>query len=135
MILLSLFPIASLVAQQKYALVIGNAAYTGITRLNNPVNDAKDMSAALRDLGFTVDTLTDATLRQMRDRVTQFRQNLARSNDAYGFFYYAGHGVQSDGSNYLIPVDANIQIESDLQYDTLRVCSRCWTPLVTPGTR
>ncbi|MDR1788131.1 MAG: caspase family protein, partial [Treponema sp.] len=114
-------PLLQAYSQQKYALVIGNAAYTGITKLNNPVNDANDMSAALRDLGFTVDTLTNATLRQMRERVRQFRQNLAQAKEAYGFFYYAGHGVQSDGNNYLIPVDADIQTESDLPYDTLRM--------------
>jgi uncharacterized caspase-like protein len=58
-----------LFAQQKYALVIGNGAYSGITRLNNPVNDAEDVSAALRGLGFTVDTLTDAGRVRMEEAV------------------------------------------------------------------
>ncbi|MDR2783273.1 MAG: caspase family protein, partial [Treponema sp.] len=93
-------------APQKYALVIGNGAYTGITRLNNPVNDANDVSAALRGLGFTVDTLTNADRARMEDAVTRLRNRLAASRGSYGFFYYAGHGVQSNGENYLIPVDA-----------------------------
>jgi hypothetical protein len=106
-------------AQQKFALVIGNGAYTGITRLNNPVNDAADVSATLRGLGFTVDTLTNAGRVQMEDAVTRLRGRLAGARGSYGFFYYAGHGVQSNGENYLIPVDANIPSEAYLRDRTV----------------
>jgi formylglycine-generating enzyme required for sulfatase activity len=102
-------------AQQKYALVIGNGAYTGITRLNNPVNDAADISAALRGLGFTVEQLTNAGRVQMEEAVTRLKNRLGAARSSYGFFFYAGHGVQSAGENYLIPVDANIPSEAYLR--------------------
>jgi tetratricopeptide (TPR) repeat protein len=117
-LLLLFFVLSSsfLAAQQKYALVIGNGAYTtGITPLNNPVNDANDISAALRDLGFTVDQLTNAGLMQMEEAVTRLKNRLAAARGSYGFFYYAGHGVQSNSENYLIPVDANIPAEAYLR--------------------
>jgi uncharacterized caspase-like protein len=106
--------LTALSAQQKYALVIGNGAYTGLTRLNNPVNDANDVSEALRSLGFTVDLLTNAGLMQMEEGVTRLKNSLAQARGSYGLFYYAGHGVQSKGENYLIPVDANIPGEAYL---------------------
>jgi tetratricopeptide (TPR) repeat protein len=102
-------------ASQKFALVIGNGAYTGITKLNNPVNDANDVSAALRGLGFTVDTLTNAGRAQMEEAVARMQNRLAGDPGSYGFFFYAGHGVQSNGENYLIPVDANIPSETYLR--------------------
>jgi tetratricopeptide (TPR) repeat protein len=115
LLLFVVLSLSSLAAQQKYALVIGNGAYTGITRLNNPVNDANDISAALRDLGFTVDQVTNADLMQMEEAVTRLKNRLAAARGSYGFFYYAGHGVQSNGENYLIPVNANIPSEAYLR--------------------
>jgi Flp pilus assembly protein TadD len=93
---------------QKYALVIGNGAYTGLGRLNNPVNDANDMTAALQGLGFTVDKVLDGDLDKMESAITRLKNRLSVSKNSYGFFFYAGHGVQSDGVNYLIPVGASI---------------------------
>ena len=89
---------AVLFAQQrseppKFALVIGNADYTGISRLNNPVNDANDVSAALRNLGFTVDTVLNGDLDRMESAIERYISRLGASADTYGFFYYAGHGV------------------------------------------
>jgi formylglycine-generating enzyme required for sulfatase activity len=110
-----LLPLAALSAQQKHALVIGNGAYTGITPLNNPVNDANDISAALRGLGFTVDLVTNAGRVQMEEAVTRLKNRLNAVRGSYGFLYYAGHGVQSAGENYLIPVDANIPGEAYLR--------------------
>jgi hypothetical protein len=107
--------LSSIAAQQKYALVIGNGAYTGITRLNNPVNDAADISAALRGLGFTVDLVINAGRVQMEEAVTRLKSRLSAERGSYGLFYYAGHGVQSGGENYLIPVDANIPSEAYLR--------------------
>jgi uncharacterized caspase-like protein len=78
---------------QKFALVIGSGAYTGITRLANPVNDAGDISAALRGLGFTVDQQTNASRVQMEEAVTRLKNRLGAARDSYGFFFYAGHGV------------------------------------------
>jgi len=102
-------------SQQKYALVIGNGAYTGISRLNNPVNDANDVSAALQSLGFTVDKVLDANLDQMESSIMRLKNRLSASKNSYGFFFYAGHGVQSGGENYLIPVGASIPSENYLR--------------------
>jgi hypothetical protein len=99
----------------KFALAIGNGAYTGLTRLANPINDANDVAAALQDLGFTVDKLLNGSLDQMEGAVMRLKNRLSVSGDAYGFFFYAGHGVQSGGENYLIPVEANIPGENFLR--------------------
>ncbi|MDR3342028.1 MAG: SUMF1/EgtB/PvdO family nonheme iron enzyme [Treponema sp.] len=106
---------AALDAQQKYALVIGNGAYTAVTRLNNPVNDANDMKAALEGLGFTVDAVLNGDRVQMEEAMERLKNRLSLSPKSYGFFFYAGHGVQSGGENYLIPVDADIRSESYLR--------------------
>jgi curli biogenesis system outer membrane secretion channel CsgG len=111
----ALLPAVSLEAQEKYALVIGNGAYTAITKLKNPVNDANDMKTALEGLGFQVDLLTNAGLVSMESAVGRFKRKLEGSKGAYGLLFYAGHGVQSGGENYLIPVDADIQSESYLR--------------------
>ena len=100
---------------QKYALVIGNGNYINTTKLNNPVNDANDMEAALRKLDFTVEKLLNASQEQMESAVLRLKRNLSRSQNSYGFLFYAGHGVQSNGENYLIPVDANIPSENHLR--------------------
>jgi len=102
-------------AQQKYALIIGNGAYTELGRLNNPVNDANDMTAALQSLGFTVDKVLDGNLNQMETAITRLKSRLSASKNSYGFFFYAGHGVQSGGVNYLIPVGATIPSENYLR--------------------
>ncbi len=99
----------------RVALVIGNGNYEGTTKLNNPGNDATDIGDMLSRLGFDVDVLTDADLYTMEDAVLRFRDKLSDSPDSVGFFYYAGHGVQSNGENYLIPVDARLNSESLLR--------------------
>ena len=100
---------------QKFALVIGNGNYTGLSRLANPVNDADDIAAALETLGFTVDKLLDASQEQMDGAVIRLKNRLSLDHGSYGFFFYAGHGVQSGGENYLIPVNANIPDENFLR--------------------
>jgi tetratricopeptide (TPR) repeat protein len=113
--ILFFFALIGLYAQQKYALVIGNAAYTAATPLRNPVNDANDMEATLKSLGWTVEKVLNGSLASMEDSVIRLRNRLSVSHDSYGFFFYAGHGVQSNGENYLIPVDANIPSENYLR--------------------
>ena len=100
-------------AQKRTALVIGNAKYQFARTLANPVNDATDMSAALKELGFEVITGTDLTHSQMREKVREFGDKL-RVNGGVGLFYYAGHGVQVSGINYLIPVEADIPREDEI---------------------
>jgi uncharacterized caspase-like protein len=97
--------------EQRLALVIGNGDYR-FSPLKNPVNVAKAMSEVLRQLGFTVDQQQNAGRRSMLEAIRRF---VLRSK-SYGVrvFYYAGHGVQVDGKNYLIPVDADIRSEADI---------------------
>ena len=106
----------ALFAQQKYALVIGNSNYTGISSLRNPVNDANDMETALRALGFNVEKVLNGDLDRMENAVANLGRRLGASGDSIGFFFYAGHGVQAGGVNYLLPVSAgNIQSETHLR--------------------
>jgi hypothetical protein len=102
-------------AQQKFALVIGNSNYTNLSRLRNPVNDAEDMAAALTDLGFSVDKVLDGDQDRMENAVMRLKNRLSVSKNSYGFLFYAGHGVQSNGVNYLIPIGANIPSENFLR--------------------
>ena len=108
-------------APQKYALVIGNSNYTGLTPLSNPVNDANDIAAVLEHLGFTVDKVLNGTLEQMEDASIRLKDRLSAAENAYGFFFYAGHGVQSGSENFLIPVNANIPSENALRNRAMSV--------------
>jgi hypothetical protein len=103
-------------AQERIALVIGNSAYEQPGwHLPNPANDAALISSALTDVGFTVTTLTDLDEDAMEQAFQEHGARLtAAGTDAIGIFYYAGHGVQSEGLNYLVPVDANAATEQDL---------------------
>lgn len=92
---------------RRVALVIGNADYQAINPLNNPANDAEDMARALEGLGFEVITAINADFQTMRNRLQEFRGAIRQGS--VGLFYFAGHGVQYRGENYLIPVDAPLQ--------------------------
>jgi len=98
----------------RYALLIGNSDYQGLSSLKNPVNDAQDLGSALKRLGFSVEVLTNGDLRAMEAAVLRFSRSLAMDPSSVGFFYYAGHGVQSQGNNFLIPSGAVIPGESFL---------------------
>jgi len=100
---------------ERIALVIGNGDYEGMAKLTNPANDAEDMGETLITLGFDAEVLTDAGLYAMEESVLRFRDKLSQYPDSVGFFFYAGHGVQSGGENYLIPVDARINSEALLR--------------------
>jgi uncharacterized caspase-like protein len=105
----------ALAIENKVALVIGNANYKD-AKLKNSVNDARDMRDALKKVGFDVVYVENATNEQMGAVRDEFLDKL--NKDSVALFYYAGHGVQSDGSNYLIPIDAKIKTKSDLQYQS-----------------
>jgi hypothetical protein len=105
----------------KYALVIGNGNYTSLGKLKNPVNDAQDVAEALKGLGFSVDTVLDGDLGRMENAVMNLKDSLSVSKNSYGFLFYAGHGVQSNGVNYLIPVGANIPSAGFLRDRTVSV--------------
>src|SRR5215216_5330610 len=102
------------VEQRRLALVIGNGAYQNVKSLKNPANDASSMAATLSKLGFEVVMGTDKSLVEMKKLIRDFGRQL-RSGGGVGLFYFAGHGVQSRGLNYLIPVDAYIETDADLE--------------------
>ena len=97
-------------AAPRVALVIGNAGYPGIGALKNPANDARDVAAKLKTLGFEVILRTDVRLKDMLRAMTEFGERLQGGSEA--LFFYAGHGMQVRGRNYLIPIDAEIRSES-----------------------
>lgn len=101
-------------AGDRVALVIGNSSYEGAMELKNPGNDADGMEQALKDLGFTVIKRKDADQRTMDGAVNDF--SLALTKGGLGLFYYAGHGVQVDGENYLVPLKATLRERSDVKY-------------------
>jgi len=101
LIFLTVLAVSGLFAQQKFALVIGNSAYKNITPLKNPVNDANGMAAALTSLGFSVEKVLNGNLDQMVNGVMSLKKKLSASPNSYGFLFYAGHGIQLNGENYL----------------------------------
>jgi Caspase domain len=103
---------------KRVALVIGNGAY-GAGRLNNPALDARAMAATLRSLGFEVGTGEDMTYQGMRRAVADFGERMAGA--AVALFYYAGHGLQVGGKNYLVPVDAEIKTELYVAAETVEL--------------
>lgn len=105
--------------EKRIALVIGNADYKQGNTLSNPVNDAKAFSAALKELGFTVLTFLDADQKTLKVAMDEFGERLADFN--VGLFYFAGHGLQVNGVNYMIPVDADLRVAQDVDYDCVDV--------------
>lgn len=101
-------------SESRVALVIGNGAYRHAPVLTNPVNDANAMAETLRGLGFQVVSAVDADRNAMVRAISQFRR--AMQADGVGLFYYAGHGMQVGGRNYLLPIDADIAEENDAAF-------------------
>jgi len=105
--------------QHRTALIIGNSNYKLADTLANPANDATDIANSLQQLGFDVILIKDADLRQMEDAIEKFNRRLRQGG--IGLFYFAGHGLQVDGENYLIPVNAKLEREQDVRYEALPV--------------
>jgi len=103
--------------ETRLALVIGNGDYKS-SPLANPVNDARDMALVLKKLGFKVIYKENSGLRAMEEAVLLFGNRLKKGRGA-GLFYFAGHGVQIAGKNYLIPVGARIKKETDVKVEEL----------------
>ncbi len=101
-------------SERRTALVIGNGAYTNAPPLKNPPNDATLVATTLKNLGFEVTVATNRSQREMKQMIREFGQKL-RAGGGVGLFYFAGHGVQAKGRNYLVPIDAEIQTEVDLE--------------------
>ena len=103
---------------KRTALVIGNSEYK-VGSLRNPANDAQDMAGSLVKLGFDVTLKLNAGQEQMEHAISEFGRQLYQGG--VGLFYYAGHGVQVGGENYLIPVNATIESESDVRYKAVNI--------------
>lgn len=105
---------------KRVALIIGNSAYQNVAPLKNAANDARLMSETLKNLGFEVITAIDADRMAMRDKVYQFGDKIAEEK-AVGLFFYAGHGIQVDGINYLVPITANITRKEDVDEECFSI--------------
>ena len=104
--------------EQRLALLIGNSNYTHGGNLDNPVNDVRAIKKALEGLGFTVMKYENCSQKTMKRAMDKFGRKLKGKN--VGLFFYAGHGVQVRGNNYLLPVDAKLDTEHDAEYDCVR---------------
>src|ERR1700752_1895598 len=104
-------------AEKRVALVIGNSAYKNVPRLKNPANDASVVTAVLKSAGVdTVDSREELRVVEMRRALREFG-NKTRDADV-AVIYYAGHGIEVDGTNYLIPVDATLETDTDVFDET-----------------
>ena len=106
-------------ADGRVALVVGNSTYAHIGRLPNPDNDARDISAALRRLGFEVTTEFDADRVELTEALRAFTRRSAGAD--VSLVFYAGHGIAMDGVNYLVPVDARLERDVDVRFETVTV--------------
>ena len=104
-------------ADKRVALVIGNSSYRNVAKLSNPANDAAAIAAMLKSAGFDfVDSRLNLSATEMRKALREFG-NKARDADV-AVIYYAGHGIELDGTNYLIPVDATLETDTDVLDET-----------------
>ncbi len=106
-------------AEKRVALVIGNSAYQHTAALKNPRHDAADMAAVLKGLGYRVVEGLDVDKATMDRTIRDFAAVLADAK--VGLFFYAGHGLQVSGENYLVPIDAKLESASALEFEMVRV--------------
>ena len=121
LLLLMLFTGLASAQENRLALVIGNGDYED-SPLRNPTNDAADMAVALEYLDFEVMLYTDSDRREMGRAIREFGRKL-KEDGGVGLFYYAGHGMQIDNSNFLIPVDTPLEEEDEVPYESVDVGS------------
>ena len=112
-------PVVVTAEGSRVALVIGNADYRFATKLANPVNDASDITTKLRSLGFDVVEGRNLDRPGMDNVIRQFSRKL--DNASLALFFYAGHGMQVGGRNYLVPIDAKLERPGDLNLDAVDV--------------
>ena len=110
-------PTAVAPAAGRAAPVVGNSTYAHIGRLPNPQNDAIDMAAALRRLGFDVTTELDTDREELTEALRGFTRRSAGAD--VSLVFYAGHGIEMDGVNYLVPVDARLARDTDMRFETV----------------
>ena len=104
-------------AGQRVALVIGNGTYAHAPSLANPLNDARDIGAALQRLGFAVTRIENADRAELWDGLQKF--SLAASASEMAAVFYAGHGIEVDRRNFLVPVDARLLSDADVEFETV----------------
>lgn len=104
---------------KRVALVIGNSAYEHTTQLTNPKNDAEDVASALTSIGFDVTKVDDANFSTMRKALRDFGRKSQGSDIA--MVYFAGHGMEVDKNNYLIPIDAQLVSDQDVEYEAISI--------------
>ena len=109
----------SLAAERRVALVIGNGAYSDAAKLPNPANDARAMSEALKRLGFEVRLVMDATQADLLSAIDDYSKLLPGTSASV--LFYAGHGIQLEGQNYLLPVDIKVLNERSIRYGAIDV--------------
>lgn len=113
---------SSTAVESRIALVIGNGNYPTFGELTNPVNDMALIEATLGDLGFEVISAANLDQIGMKQVIQTFGRRLDEAGpDAVGLFYYAGHGIQSNGTNFLVPIDASIERETDIAIETVNL--------------
>jgi hypothetical protein len=105
--------------EKRIALVIGNDAYQTLPRLGNATADARDIGRALEAAGFETTVNKDVKRRELYQLIDAFASRIAGSPDTVGLFYYAGHGIQTNGKNYLVPIDAALTSEADLEAEAV----------------
>jgi Caspase domain len=109
-------------AESRVALVIGQSNYRAVPPLPNPANDAKAVSQLLAESGFDVSSASDLSQNQMREAVSGFAAKVAaKGADTVALVFYAGHGLQIDGENFLVPVDVDPKREADIPLQALRL--------------
>jgi parallel beta-helix repeat protein len=108
------------VAERRVALIIGNSDYQVVNKLTNPANDARLMEETLKTAGFEVTRLENLDQRAMKQALVNFGRQLKKGADA-SMFYYAGHGVEVDGQNYLVPIDANAESKDEVDIQAVRL--------------
>src|SRR5258707_10069695 len=109
-------------AENRVALVIGQSNYHAVVALPNPANDARAMSKLLGDAGFEVMNAADLSQNEMREKVSDFAAKVAaKGADTVALVFYAGHGLQIDGENFLVPVDVDPKRETDIPLQAIRL--------------
>ncbi|HKA71219.1 MAG TPA: caspase family protein, partial [Xanthobacteraceae bacterium] len=122
LVTLALTATAAPAAENRIALVIGNSAYETVTALPNPANDAQAMADMLTAAGFEVISAPNLAQSEMRQAISNFADIVAgKGPDTVALLFYAGHGLQVDGENFLVPIDARIQREADVPLQAMRL--------------
>src|SRR5262245_64707037 len=122
LVTLALTATAAPAAENRIALVIGNSAYETVTALPNPANDAQALADMLTAAGFEVISAPNLAQSEMRQAISNFADIVAgKGPDTVALLFYAGHGLQVDGENFLVPIDARIQREADVPLQAMRL--------------